>query len=113
MERDSELELLRSEHDLRADLLKVGHHGSRTSTGSDFLRAVAPNIALISVGSTNPWGHPHDDVVERLRAAGSIVHRSDRDGAVRYRTDGRTPWLNAPFSSERGGLRRLFRIPAE
>jgi len=116
LERDSERELLRSEFDLRADLLKVGHHGSRTSTSPDFLQAVAPTIALISVGSTNPWGHPHDDVVERLRAAGSIVHRSDRDGAVRYRTDGRKPWIGVPFASRRerrGGMRALFRIPAE
>lgn len=116
LERASEGELLLSGFDLRAGLLKVGHHGSRTSTGTDFLHAVNPSIALISVGSTNPWGHPHDDVVERLRAAGSIVHRSDRDGAVRYRTDGHTPWFGVPFASwreRRDGFRSLFRTQAE
>jgi competence protein ComEC len=111
LERDSERELLRSGHDLRADLLKVGHHGSRTSTSPDFLHAVAPEIALISVGSTNSWGHPHDEVVRRLLAAGSIVRRSDRDGAVRYRTDGRAPWIGVPFTPRRGALRAPLRTP--
>jgi len=113
LERDSERELLRSGYDLRADLLKVGHHGSRTSTSSDFLLAVAPEIALISVGPANPWGHPHDEVVRRLLAAGSIVRRSDLDGAVRYRTDGRAPWLGVPFTQRRGALRVPLRTPAE
>jgi competence protein ComEC len=113
LERDTENELLRTGYDLQADLLKVGHHGSRTSTSTGFLAAVAPEIALISVGSSNPWGHPHKDVIERLLTAGSIIHRSDRDGAVRYRTDGHAPWIAVPFSSPRGRVLARFRTPAE
>jgi competence protein ComEC len=85
--------LLTSEgRDLRADLLKIGHHGSRTSTSAPFLLRVRPVVGVISVGSTNPWGHPDAEVVRRLQDAGVDLYRTDRDGAVRFTTDGRSPW---------------------
>ncbi len=70
---------------LAADLLKIAHHGSRSSTGSAFLRAVAPRIALISAGVGNSHGHPHRQVLERLRGAGIKVLRTDRSGMIRLR----------------------------
>src|SRR2546421_362557 len=75
---------------LAATVLKVGHHGSRTSSTPDFLEAVDPAIAVISVGRRNPYGHPDPGVLERLTAAGARVYRTDRDGAVIFETDGRT-----------------------
>jgi competence protein ComEC len=89
--------LLREGRPLSADLLKVGHHGSRGSTSAPFLAAVAPAVAVISVGAVNPWGHPHGEVIERLTAAGATVYRTDRDGAVLFRTDGRRPWSALPL----------------
>jgi competence protein ComEC len=65
------------------DLLKVGHHGSRTSTDSTFLAMVQPEIALISVGRRNRFGHPAPEVVRRLEAAGAQIRRTDREGSVR------------------------------
>ncbi|MDA1102839.1 MAG: DNA internalization-related competence protein ComEC/Rec2 [Gemmatimonadetes bacterium] len=72
------------------DLLKVGHHGSDTSTDSLFLSQARPEIALISVGRRNRYGHPSPGVVGRLERAGAVVHRTDREGAIRVlvRPDG-------------------------
>lgn len=71
----------------RCYLLKVGHHGSSTSTTSAFLAAAGPRIAVICTGRNN-FGHPHPDVVDRLKRAGAIIMRTDRHGAVRVVTDG-------------------------
>ncbi len=67
---------------LHATLLKVGHHGSRTSTGETLLDASEPRVALISVGRRNRYGHPSPEVIERLRAHGIEIHRTDREGTV-------------------------------
>jgi len=79
---------------LRADVLKVGHHGSRTSTISPFLDAVAPSVAVISAGYENSFGHPHPDVVKRLAARHTTILRTDQDGLVTVSTDGRRLWFN-------------------
>jgi len=76
------------ETDLEADVLKVGHHGSRNSTTPDFLAAVRPRMAIISAGEENPYGHPSPALLARLQDAGVPVYRTDRDGAVRVVTDG-------------------------
>ncbi len=76
----------------RADVLKVAHHGSRTSTSEAYLEAIAPTVALVSAGWLNSYGHPHPMVVARLRARGIALFRTDRDGAITLRSDGRR-WL--------------------
>ncbi len=73
---------------LHADVLKVGHHGSKNSTMPDFLEMVAPQIAIISAGEQNPYGHPSPELVERLRAGGVRTLRTDQQGAVQVITDG-------------------------
>lgn len=73
---------------LRAPVLQVPHHGSQTSTTPELLNAVRPQIAVISAGAGNPYGHPHAEVVNRLRAAGSAVYRTDVDGTVIIETNG-------------------------
>lgn len=77
--------------DLRADVLKVAHHGSRSSSGWPFLAAVRPSLALVSAGARNPYGHPAPEILARLRAHGARVLRTDRDGMVvlRFHADGR------------------------
>ena len=72
----------------RVRILKVGHHGSRTSTSPQLLAALRPQIAIISAGRGNLFGHPAPDVLERLADAGAVVFRTDRDGAVVVETDG-------------------------
>ncbi|MFL5481074.1 MAG: DNA internalization-related competence protein ComEC/Rec2 [Gemmatimonadaceae bacterium] len=73
---------------LRADVLKVGHHGSSTSSSDAFLRAVRPSLALISVGAGNMYGHPSEDVLYALRRSGSEILRTDQAGTISIRTDG-------------------------
>jgi len=74
---------------LRADLLKTGHHGSRTSTGDALLRAVRPTWATISCGVRNRFGHPHEPVLGRLLEHGVETLRLDRTGGVVWVSDGR------------------------
>jgi competence protein ComEC len=86
-EEEAELVARHGSH-LRADLLKAGHHGSRTSTGEALLRAVAPSFATLSAGVRNRFGHPHAPVLERLRAHGIAALRLDHGGGVTFETDG-------------------------
>jgi len=74
---------------LAAEVLKVAHHGSAGSSSATFLAAVAPDLAVISVGS-NPYGHPSSEVLDRLAAAGAEVYRTDEDGTIVIVTDGTT-----------------------
>ncbi|MBC7341776.1 MAG: MBL fold metallo-hydrolase [Clostridia bacterium] len=86
----SESEMLTSGADLKADVLKVGHHGSRHSTTSAFLKAVSPKYAVISVGAGNPYGHPAPETLAKLEGAGIQVFRTDRDGTILAESDGKT-----------------------
>lgn len=89
METLAETDLLEAETTLRSTVLKVGHHGSETSTSYRFLREVAPAYAVISVGTDNQYGHPHDVVLSRLRDADVKVYRTDLQGDVICRSDGK------------------------
>ncbi len=89
LERAEEHRLLDSGRFLPADVLKVGHHGSRTSTTQEFLDAISPSLAVVSVGYENSFGHPHPDVLARLEARHSTVLRTDLSGLATVRTDGK------------------------
>lgn len=84
----SEKEMLAANHDLKADILKVGHHGSSTSTSSEFLKAVAPDFAVISVGKDNSYNHPHKTVLNRLNNAHIKIYRTDQHGDIKVISDG-------------------------
>jgi beta-lactamase superfamily II metal-dependent hydrolase len=77
------------------DVLKVAHHGSRTSSGLPFLSAMHPEIALVSAGRNNRYGHPHPEVWDRIVAESCCALRTDRDGGVVVTTDGRDLDLTA------------------
>jgi competence protein ComEC len=83
--------------ELRADVLKAGHHGSRTSSSGAFLDAVRPELVVVSAGVRNDYGHPHPEVLRRLDARGIGVARTDRDGTVRVAVEpGGAGWAVAP-----------------
>jgi competence protein ComEC len=88
LERDSERLLVTAGRIEPVDVLKVAHHGSRTSTSPAFLSAARPSLAVISSGAGNRYGHPSPQVVARLRAAGARVLRTDVHGGVIISTDG-------------------------
>jgi len=88
LEADGETRLLARRVYLHSTVLKVGHHGSPTSSSEAFVRTVRPELAVISVGS-NPYGHPNPGVVARFRAAGTRVLRTDQNGAITLHVDGR------------------------
>lgn len=73
---------------MTSTVLKVPHHGARTSSSAAFLRAVRPQHAVISVGAANRFGHPHPEVMQRLAEGGAKMYRTDRQGAIRFTTDG-------------------------
>ena len=86
-------------YDWNADVLKVGHHGSETSTGYRFLREVMPTYGVISVGKDNSYDHPHEAPLSRLEQAGVTLYRTDELGTVIAASDGST----ITFSWEKGG----------
>lgn len=87
LESDAELALLNSQALTRADILKVGHHGSKSSTTDRLLRAIQPEYAVISVGKKNRYQHPHLEVLQRLRQHAVTTFRTDTDGEVRWLSD--------------------------
>ena len=74
--------------DLKSTVLKVGHHGSLTSSSEDFIRAVEPKYAVFCVGAGNRFGHPRPTIVERFKELGVAIKRTDLDGAIVFSTDG-------------------------
>ncbi|HLE76931.1 MAG TPA: DNA internalization-related competence protein ComEC/Rec2, partial [bacterium] len=93
LEAPIEWRLVDTGDDLGSTVLKVGHHGSVTSSTPEFLDAVRPAVAVISVGAWNPFGHPHRRTLEALADIGATIYRTDEHGAVTMTTDGRRLWI--------------------
>lgn len=98
IEAAAERRLARSGQPLRADVLLVPHHGSRTSSTAEFLRAVAPGLAVVSVGARNPYGHPVPEVLARYAPA--PLYRTDEVGDVTIRSDGVRLWVHPAHAAE-------------
>ena len=97
-ERPSENDMIDSDEVLSATVLKVGHHGSNTSSSYLFLRQVMPSYAVISCGRDNAYGHPHQEVLARLRDIGAAVYRTDESGTIVCRSNGE----RVAFETEKG-----------
>lgn len=82
--------MVKSGANLKADVYKVGHHGSDTSTSADFLKAISPKYAVISVGEDNKYGHPKDTIMKRLKQSNIKVFRTDQQGTIFSTSDGNT-----------------------
>ena len=99
-EEGAEQDILQNGIDISADVYKVAHHGSNTATSQAFLDAVHPTYAVISAGEGNSYGHPHAEVLNRLRAAGVSVFRTDEQGTIVASSDGTTlTWNMSPSES--------------
>lgn len=87
-EEDTEEEMIAAGVDLKSDVLKIGHHGSRNATSQNFLGVVQPKFAVISVGAKNTFGHPNKTVLNRLEKMGTEIFRTDEEGDVKMTSDG-------------------------
>ena len=87
-EKDEELEIVENGADLDCDVLRVGHHGSSTSSSREFLEAITPEICVISCGANNDYGHPHDKALKRISYQTDEVFRTDICGSIVMTSDG-------------------------
>ena len=109
IEEEAEIDLINTYDKavLRANVLNVGHHGSNTSTSKQFLDYVNPEIALISLGNDNPYGHPHREVIKRLEEASAFIYRTDLQGTVILLSDGIEIWSNQVPSNKKDSFQKL------
>ncbi len=77
---------------IQSDVLKLGHHGSKTSSDATFLAVVDPEYAIVSAGADNRYGHPHPEVIERVEAVGSTILETAKEGTITFYSDGQSVW---------------------
>ena len=87
--KEIESDMLGKKIEVRSTVLKVGHHGSATSSSEEFLNAVKPKVAVICVGYGNNFGHPRPEVLDRLKKIHAKIFRTDTDGLITFKTDGK------------------------
>lgn len=87
-EIENENDMLNSKYELKSNVIRLGHHGSSTSSSEKFLKAVAPDIAIISVGKDNDYGHPHSKITKRLDRLRIKTYRTDLNGTIILSSDG-------------------------
>ena len=94
------------QYDVKATVLKAGHHGSNTSSSEEFIQAVKPEVTILSYGEDNKYGHPHAEIVDRLQAIGSKIYATADLGTITVSTDGVNYTVNGKetFSVETGNI---------
>lgn len=94
--QETEVQLVSQRSLPASDVLKIGHHGSSTSSSAQLLSAVNPSVVVISVGKDNEFGHPNQDVVTRLNefVGSSNLYRTDLQGTMEFSTDGNRLWVS-------------------
>lgn len=103
-EEKAEQDILENSIDISADVYKVGHHGSKTSSSEDLLKAVDPSYAVLSCGEGNSYGHPHAQTMNNLRALGVQVYRTDEQGSIIATSDGnKISWNCSPSDTWQAG----------
>ena len=91
------------EEDIKSDVLKVGHHGSKYSSSAKFLKKVYPKYAIISVGKNNDYNHPSDIVINKLNKIGTTIYRTDKDGTIILKSDGEGITIDTKNTDTNGG----------
>jgi competence protein ComEC len=108
-EEESEKDILKSDMSLKlkADVLKIGHHGSASSTTPEYLSKVNPKYAVIMVGKGNDYGHPHKETMELLKSEGIEIYRTDEEGTIVVESDGKSIKFNAKPDSRNYGSENI------
>ncbi|MFP4041875.1 MAG: MBL fold metallo-hydrolase [Bacteroidales bacterium] len=99
-EHEAEKAIIKNNDDVQADVIKVGHHGSRTSSSSSVLSKVSPEAAVIMAGEGNQYGHPHDETLDALAANDIDIYRTDKHGTIVTTTDGETIEISTEHDAE-------------
>lgn len=94
LEKDGEQSILSTNCSLKSTVLKVGHHGSSSSTSENFLKSISPSLAIISVGKDNPYGHPHNETINLLTKYNIPILRTDLNGTITLYSDGKKLYKN-------------------
>ncbi len=103
-EEEAENDMITGGQELDADVYKISHHGSKTANTEEFMNKVSPQYAVISCGEGNGYGHPHAEVLNRLRGMGVCVFRTDEQGAIVVKSDGKSLTFNCePSTSWQAG----------
>ena len=92
LEMEGEAQIIQFNEALKSDVLKVAHHGSKTSSSDYFLQKVLPKIAVVSVRYKNKFRHPNKDVMNRISQYAETIHRTDQSGALWLQSDGSKIW---------------------
>jgi len=92
LEMEGEAQIIQFNEALKSDVLKVGHHGSKTSSFDYLLQRVLPKIAVVSVGYKNKFHHPNEDLMSRISQYVETIHRTDQSGALWLQPDGSKLW---------------------
>ncbi|RKO61470.1 putative hydrolase (metallo-beta-lactamase superfamily) [Caldibacillus debilis GB1] len=111
-ERKAESDMIRAKENLKADVLKVGHHGAKTSTSEAFLKAVKPAYAVISAGKGNQYGHPSAEVLNRLKKYKVSLFRTDQQGTIVAKTDGKNIRFNVKPAGTASGSNPAYKLTA-
>ncbi|MDZ7718055.1 MAG: ComEC/Rec2 family competence protein [Balneolaceae bacterium] len=99
-EFDAELEIVKSSQNLKSHILQIGHHGSKTSSTSQFLRKVSPELAVYSAGLENGYGHPHPEIIDRMNSLNIKMYGTDINGTVVLTTDGKVYHIESQNEQE-------------
>jgi len=97
---EAERQMLAGQYAIKSTVIKVGHHGSRFSTSTEFIERIQPGLALISAGKGNRFGLPSKQTLDLLHSKGVPVFRTDRDGTIELVTDGVSWSVSTPFKPE-------------
>ena len=81
--------LVQLDDQLKSNVLKAGHHGSKTSTSQSFIETVDPDVVVVSAGKGNSYGHPHQEVVDRIISSGAVLRSTAEEGTIRFESDGK------------------------
>ncbi|HWQ18931.1 MAG TPA: MBL fold metallo-hydrolase [Methanotrichaceae archaeon] len=104
---EAEKVIISSGFEVKSDVLKVGHHGSKSATGGSFLKRVDPKVSIISAGLGNPYGHPAPEIIKRLQKSGIQIYRTDLQGTIDVTTDGVAIYVS---TQARGGTAKAAAV---
>lgn len=98
-EKEEENEILSNYNNIKSDVIKIGHHGSKTATSEDFLKSISPHIAIISAGIRNKFNHPHEETLDKLNKSNILLYRTDVNKTIILNSDGNKIYVSTEIKN--------------